>query len=172
MASFPLVSLMNKKRGWKGARFKSEKGGMVARRVFNIKPIEVHCNPDYNLELYQTNEITTEGLLLVGKLKPKISSLPEFWLRWDEKKEELDVDMHGDLKHREDWINSRNGYEGHHTEKVTSGGRDFKVSIKIPNVNVFQGVLSFNLERDLEIINKVAIHGEVIAKVTRETKPR
>jgi hypothetical protein len=163
---------MNKKRGWKGARFISEKGGMVARRVFNIKPIEVHCNPDYDLELYETNEITAEGLLLVGKLKPKISSLPEFWLRWDEKREELDIDMRGDLKHREDWINSRNGYEGHHTEEVTGGERDFKVSIKMPNVNVFQGVLGFNLERDLEIIETVTISEEVIVKLTKETKPR
>jgi len=161
---------MNKKRGWKGARFKNEKGGMAARRVFNIKPIEVHCNPDYNLELYQTNEITTEGLLLVGKLKPKISSLPEFWLRWDEKKEELDVDMYGDSKHKEDWINSRNGYEGHHTKKVTGGGRDFKVSIKIPNVNVFQGVLGFNLERDLELIEKIKVHTGASDKLIRGTK--
>jgi hypothetical protein len=109
--------------------------------------------------------------LLVGKLKPKISSLPEFWLRWDEKKEELDVDMYGDSKHKEDWINSRNGYEGHHTKKVTGGGRDFKVSIKIPNVNVFQGVLGFNLERDLELIEKIKVHTGASDKLIRGTKP-
>ena len=163
---------MSKKRGWKGACFKNEKGGIAASRVFNIKQIKTnYSNPDYDLELYQTNEITKEGLLLVGKLKSKISTLPEFWLRWDEKKEELDVDMYGDSKHREDWINSRNGYKGHHTQKVTGGGRDFQVSIKIPNVNVFQGVLRFSLERDLEISDKVALRGEVITKVTKETKP-
>jgi len=161
---------MSEKQGWKGARFKSDKEGMVARRVFNIKPIKVNCNLDYNLELYQTNEISAEGLLLVGKLKPRISSLPEFWLRWDEKREELDVDMHGDIEHREDWINSRNGYKGHHTEKMTSGGRDFKVSIKIPNVNVFQGILSFNLERDLELKEKVNIGESVIIKISKYSK--
>jgi len=157
---------MSKKHDWKGARFKSDKMGRVARRAFNIKPLEVHCNQDYNLEMYKDNEINTEGLLLVGKLKPKVSSLPEFWLRWDEKKEELDIDMHGDSKHKSDWDNSRNGYEGHHTDKVINEGWNFKVSIKIPNVNVFQGVISFSLERNLELKDKVTIHDEVIVKKT------
>ena len=161
---------MNKKRGWKGARFESNKGGKTARRVFNIRLLEGYYYKDYNLELYQTNEITKEGLLLVGKLKPKIPSLPEFWIRWDEKKQELDVDMHGDSEHRDDWINSRNGYEGHHTKRVTNGGTNFKVSIKIPNVNVFQGVLSFNLARDVAATITIGMHAN--AEVTTNEHSR
>jgi len=152
------LSIMNKKQGWKGARFESNKGGSADRRVFNIKLLEgYYYNQDYKLELYEANEITKEGLLLVGKLKPKIPSLPEFWFRWDAKDEELDVDMYGDAKYKGDWENSRNGYEGHHTEKMTNGGRNFKVSIKIPNVNVFQGVLRFNLEIDMGLIEKIIL---------------
>lgn len=69
------VGIMNKKRGWKGAHFESDEGASTDRRVFNIRPLEgYYCNQDYDLELYESNEITEEGLLLLGKLKPKVST--------------------------------------------------------------------------------------------------
>ena len=161
---------MNKKRGWKGARFESDKGGSTDRRVFNIKPLEgYHCNRDYQLELYESNEITKEGLLLLGKLKPKVSTLPEFWFRRDARREELDIDMYGvygEANNKEDWINERDGYKGHHTRKFTNGRRNFKVLINIPKLRVFEGVLNFNLERDVELVEKLSIREEVIVEKT------
>ena len=158
---------MNKGQGWKGARFESDKGGSTDRRVFNIKPLEgYHCNRDYQLELYESNEITKEGLLLLGKLKPKVSTLPEFWFRWDARREELDIDMYGEANSKEDWINEKRGYKGHHTQKFTNGRRNFKVLINIPKLRVFEGVLNFNLERDVEVIEKLSISEEVIVEKT------
>jgi len=162
---------MNKKSGWKGARCQDEGGIQQARRVFNTKLLEgYYCNQDYNLELYQTNEITTEGLLLIGKMKPKVSSLPEFWIRWDEKKDELDVDMHGELEHREDWINSRNGYEGHHTVKMKKEGRHFKVSIETPTMKVFDGAISFNLARDRTLRTAIGFNASSEVTVNKKNK--
>jgi hypothetical protein len=151
------VGIVSKKRGWKGARFESNKGGSTDRRVFNIKFLEEYCNQKYKLERYETNEITKEGLLLIGKLKPKVSTLPEFWFRWDAKEQELDVDMYGDVNSKENWDNEKNGYKGHHTEKYINGRRNFKVLINIPKLKVFKGVISFNLEFENEIINKIKL---------------
>ncbi len=152
------VNLINKKRGWKGARFESEKGGMVASKAFNIKVDRKYLNTDYDLEILRENRINEQGLLLVGKLRPKQPSLPEFLFRWDEKKEELDIDMHGDANNREDWISEKNGYKGHHAEKVTNGGRNFKVLIKTPKLKVFEGVISFNLTRGITAIETIRVH--------------
>jgi len=142
---------MDKKRGWKGARYQDKAGSQEASKVFNVKVKTEYLNPDYDLEPLQDNRITEQGLLLCAKLKPKIPSLPEFWFRWDEKKDELDVDMYGDTNNRKDWNNERNGYKEHHTVKMKKEARHFKVSIKTPKLNVFNGVISFHLRRDVTI---------------------
>jgi hypothetical protein len=153
---------MNKRYGWKGSRFKNNKGGSTDRRVFNIKVLEgYYCNQNFELELYTSNEITKEGLLVLGRLKSQISSLPEFWFRWDAKKEELDIDIYGDTVNKENWINEEQGYKGHHTVKFTNGKRWFKVLIIIPQYKVFEGILSFNLEIDLEICEKMLYRDEL-----------
>ena len=65
-------------------------------------------NPDYNLELYEEGEITEGGLLICGKLRPKTFSLPEFWIRWNERADGLDVDIYGEGIKREEWRSSLN----------------------------------------------------------------
>ena len=158
---------MKERSGWKGARYQDKEGSQQASRVFNIKYELAYLNPDYDLEILQDNKITQQGLLLCGTLKPKLTSLPEFWIRWDEKKEELDVDMHGDSKHREDWINEKNGYKGHHTVKIKKEGRYFKVSIKIPTMKVIGGVVSFNLARDITAIEKIRLRAGAEVEVSK-----
>lgn len=74
---------MNKKHGWKGAGYQEQGVSQEASKVFNVKVELAYLNPDYELELLQDNKITEQGLLLCGKLKPKLPSLPEFWLRLD-----------------------------------------------------------------------------------------
>ncbi len=161
---------MNKKSGWKGARYQDKGGSHQASGVFNIKHESVYLNPDYDLEILQNNKITQQGLLLCGTLKPKHASLPEFWIRWDEKEEELDVDMHGDSKHREDWINSRSGYTGHHAMRMKKEGRHFKVSIETPTMKVFDGVISFNLARDITAETTIGFHASAEVTVNKKNK--
>jgi hypothetical protein len=152
---------MDKRNGWKGSHYQGKSGSRQAKEIYNIKHDLVYLNPEYKLEILQNSTISKQGLLICGKLTPKTPSLPEFWFRWDEKKQELDIDMHGDIRHEEDWRNSRNGYEGHHTEKVTNSGREYKILIKIPNTVIFEGIFSFNLKSDLEMIDRVGIHDSV-----------
>jgi hypothetical protein len=163
------VSIMKKGSGWKGARHQDKRGSQQASGVFNIKYESAYLNPDYDLEILQDDKISEQGLLLCGKLKPKIPSLPEFWLRWDEKEEELDIDMHGDSKHRKDWNNSRNGYIGHHAVRMKKEGRHFKVSIETPTMKVYDGVISFNLARDVTAIAKIGLHASAKISVNKKS---
>jgi hypothetical protein len=159
---------MKERSGWKGARYQNKGSSQQASRIFNINYKLAYLNPDYDFEILQDEKITEQGLLICGKLKPKRRSLPEFWLRWDEKGGELDVDMHGDSKHQEDWINSRNGYKGHHTVKMKKEGRYFKVSIKTPTMEVTDGVISFNLARDITAIAKIGLRASAEVTVNKK----
>ena len=93
---------MKERRGWKGARYQDEGSGQEASKVFNIKVEFAYLNSDYDLVLLQGNEITGQGLLLCGKLKPKKPLLPEFLIRWDEKGDHLNVDIKHDKKCQDD----------------------------------------------------------------------
>ena len=157
--------------GWKGARYQQEGGGQEASRVFNIRFETEYLNPYYDLEILEDNSISKQGLLLCGKLKPRQSSLPEFWFRWDEKEDELDVDMHGDSKHKKDWKKSKNGCTGHKATKMKKEGRHFRVSIEMPKMKVFDGVISFSLERGITTKSGLRASVEVVASKNASKNP-
>jgi hypothetical protein len=164
------VNVIKERNGWKGARYQDEGGSQQASGVFNITHESEHLNPDYNLEILENNTISKQGLLLCGKLIPKHPSLPEFSLRWDEKSDALDVDMHGDSKHKNDWKYSRNGYTGHHAAKLKREGRHFQVSIEMPTMKVFYGIISFNLARDVSAAVKTGLNASAEISVDRKSK--
>ena len=149
---------MDKKGRWKGTRFESEGFTREASKFLDVKVEEpYHCNSDYKLELYPGQEVTSTGLLVIAKLKPEKSSLPEFWFRWDEKADHLNVDMKP--KHK-DWGGEKNGYEGHRPKKVGTGRR-FEVSIKIPGIDVFHGIISFSLFKKVGVRGSISITGQL-----------
>jgi hypothetical protein len=149
---------MDKKGRWKGAREEREGFTREASKAFNVKVEEpYYCNSDYRLELYQKREVTSTRWLVIAQLKPEKPSLPEFCFRWDEKADQLDVDMKPEHK---DWGGEKNGYEGHHPKKV-SPGRRFDVSIKIPGIDVFHGIISFSLFIKVGIKSRMSITGRL-----------
>jgi len=158
---------MDKKGRWKGTRFESEGFTREASKFLDVKVEEpYHCNSDYKLELYPGQEVTSTGLLVIAKLKPEKSSLPEFWFRWDEKADRLDVDMKPE---HEDWEKEKNGYEGHHP--VDLKRRVFRVSIKIPGIDVFQGTISLpSLSEKVKTKGTVPITGELKWKIRRSRR--
>ncbi len=147
------------RRGWKGARYQEKGSGREASKVFNIKDELVYLNPDYDLELLHDNEITEQGLLLCGKLKPQQPLLPEFWIRWDEKGDHLNVDMKSDEGCQDDWNNETHGYRGHRPQKAGDRqGRAFNLLITTPDLKVFEGIISFNLARDAKAAVPIGVH--------------
>jgi hypothetical protein len=147
------------RRGWKGARYQEKGSSREARKAFNIKVDYVYLNPDYDLKPLQDNEITEQGLLLCGKLKPQQPLLPEFWIRWDEKGDHLNVDMQSDKGCQDDWENETHGYKGHRSQKASDRpGRAFNLLITTPDLKVFEGVISFNVARDVKATVTIGVH--------------
>ena len=73
------------------------------------------------------------------------------------------MDMCVDSNLIQDWENLGSGYEGHHTKKVTNGETKYEIAIKISNINVFQGILSFTLDKDLRSTDKATGHDEIVS---------
>lgn len=151
---------MKKRQFWKGGRYQKKGYSREASEVFNIKVEElVYKNPNYDLELFQEGKINEQGLLLCGKLKPQQPLLPEFWIRWDEKGDHLNVDMKSDEGCKDDWEKETNGYKGHLPQKASDRlGKAFNLLITTPDLKVFDGVISFNLARDVKATVSIGVH--------------
>jgi hypothetical protein len=133
---------------WKGSRYRDNKGGgLEANQVMHPKIELKYIHPSYQLEEFDENTITEQGLLLVGKIIPKQSGLPEFLVRWDEKDSHLNIDMKPEAKH---WRRETHGYRGHTPSKVNdSSGRVFLLVIAVPEVGeIVNGTISFGLGRN------------------------
>lgn len=156
---------------WKGARFESEDFDRKASKAMEVSVEEhYHLDENYDLELYPGSEITSGGLLIIAKLKPKPekSSLPEFWFRWDEKGDELNVDIHGvadTIKDR--FRKGEKGYKGHHPKRKSPEKRTCEIDIWVPEINVFHGCISLALKREVTIRDSLSIEGDV-AVISKE----
>ena len=63
------------------------------------------------------------------------------------------------------------GYRGHHTTRVKNGsGRNYKVFIEIPKMKIYEGVLGFNLERDMELVERLTLSEKII--VVKRNAPK
>jgi hypothetical protein len=152
---------MKERSGWKGVRYQEKGLSREAGQVLGVKVELEYLNANYELELLPGNKTAEQGLLLCGKLKPKQPSLPEFWLRWDEKGDHLNVDIVADQERRYDWQNETNGYKGHRPQKASDyPGRAFRLSIAIPESNIFKGIISFNLARNVEVSATIGLSTE------------
>lgn len=131
-------------------RKKVAKHERVARRTRNISVIHVELDPRYDINIFSGREITDTGLLDIGELLPKSSigvTLTRFAFRWDEKDDALDVDPENVSK--AEIMKFRKGtpdYYGHHTARISSDRRIFKVDIVWQGQKIYQGQISFNLE--------------------------
>lgn len=143
---------------WKGANFKSENFEQKASSIIEVN-VEKHClDRNYDLEEHSGGEITPTGLLVIATLKPKKSSLPEFWFRWDEKDDKLDVDIKEVDNTVKDWFKrGEKGYGGHHPKRISVEKRTSEVDIRIPGINIFRGFISFGLHREVAIKDKIQL---------------
>ena len=97
-------------------------------------------------------------MLVVAKLDPCKKSLPGFWFRWDEKADALDVDIKGVPANITDLFEKgMGGYSGHRTNRISPNKKEFEADIGIPQIQVFRGLLSFNLERKVAINTQMGI---------------
>ena len=98
-------------------------------------------------------EVSSTGRMVVFKLLPKPGCGPRFEGRWDDKQEELDVDVFdaSDEEIRK-FKSGASGYCGHHNgkAKLASSGRTYMIKIVWPGLDtVFEGEANFKIHRKL-----------------------
>ena len=130
--------------------------------VFN-KVIKVsYLDDNYELNLLEEpSQITRTSHLVVGKLEPKSNrSLRTFIFRWDEKASSLDVDPENcpDKKLIEKFRSDEDtAYYGHHPTKIPEAGWSFETRIVWNSKKIFDGIISFNLGREAECIERIGL---------------
>ncbi len=117
-------------------------------RIFNIKISEECCNVDYILRSQSSNDLTETGLITVFSIEPKSkkSIMPSFSGRWDQNKQILDIDILGVTKKTVNLFKTgKDGYLGHHLKIISASPRLFAINIRIPDVEIFRGTITFNV---------------------------
>jgi len=152
---------------WKASRYDDEKGGgREASQVIHPNIDLIYLHPSYQLIEFNENTITNQGLLLVGKIVPKQTGLPEFLLRWDEKDGHLNIDIAPSTKY---WRSETHGYKGHTPLKTKNlNGRIFLLNITTPEIGtVVDGTISFGLGRSLSNNGIVGSEGSLNTKLIK-----
>ena len=162
---------------WKGAKFTGDNFEQGADRAFNISLQDgYYCDINYVPEV---NEVRTasNGLMEIAKLRSKEDTLPSFSFRWDEKDNQLDVDIQGVsriVKHC--FKHGTGGYAGNRPQRAHPENHVFKVDIRIPEKHIFHGYVQFNLNRTakaaVSIGFKVSARTKVINKIKSIVKSK
>jgi hypothetical protein len=122
-----------------------------ARRAFNVSERHTFIHPKYDMVL-DGAQIEPTGRLVIARLKPKTSTLPEFVLRWHEKDKHLDVDpVHVSEAEERQFRRGTSDHCGHHTDKLDSGPRVFEANIRWRGQPIYHGKIGFSLAREAEI---------------------
>lgn len=109
-------------------------------------------HPDYEVELGDAG-VSATGKLSMFKLFPKSGTGPRFEGRWDDKQEELDVDVFDVTKEENAKFKGKaDGYCGHHNGKANfdSTGRTYSLKIAWPAIGtIIEGTANFKVHRRL-----------------------
>ena len=124
------------RRDWK------KKIQMRPDRVENVRLVEEHLHPAYDLEWDKATDAGETGLLTLFVLKSRDPQLPSFRGRWDIRQDAVDVDLLDRAeKDGKTFKAGKKGYRGHHSTKMTD--RSYQIDIAIPGHDIFRAVLGF-----------------------------
>jgi len=140
-------------------------------KVISVSKVKIKgkVNPEY--KIYSDEPTTSTGLVQVIKLLSQNRDLPYFIFRWDEKAENLDVDIYNvSNEGKEKFKKGVNGFSGHHfhiTEE-NSKRRVWKGKITIPGREIFEGEIIFALKWQATFQTKASIKPILQIKVIRK----
>ena len=123
--------------------------------AFNLAERQKYLiHPSYELECMENARLTSTGHLVIAALRltgRSAGRLPDFEFRWDETLGELDVDPIRVSKSRHsDFRKSKNKCRGHHTVKIDSNPRVFRVDIAWYGQDIYCGEVRFSVAREVE----------------------
>jgi hypothetical protein len=153
------VNMIFKRQGWKGNRYNTKGFTREANKIFNVKMEKTYLNPEYEVELFSESEIDEQGLLTICKLKTKRVGFPEFFVRWDEKGDHINIDMFPNNTCRKNWEKERRGYKGHKPRKV--GEKTYMLLVSTPTIKVVEGTISFSLRRNVGLSSTLNMSGDL-----------
>jgi len=110
-----------------------------------VKVVKIdYIDRNYKIKVLSNHPTTKTGLVEVIQLFSENPHLLRFIFRWDEKNEELDIDIYrNESICNELWSEKR--YKGHHTQRVIDNGRIFKINISVPDKRIFKGKVNVGL---------------------------
>jgi hypothetical protein len=130
---------------------------------------ERHRDSAYRREDCDGSLDMENGWLPVLKLVPISREDPSFIARWDQQKEELDIDILGvSESERNDFKNNRSGYSGHHTNRGANTNKHvFDINIDIPGCKIFEGSVSFSKTNDIRPKDTVRFGDSLAAQIIK-----
>lgn len=115
-------------------------------KVFNLKIDTDFIAPDHSLIFSDHNDMSETGLVEIFTVASNKPELPSFKARWDERNDQVDIDIHNVGKGiSQAFKNGKKGYSGHHSKKTIDSPRKYLVEIKIPEKLIFRGNMIFNI---------------------------
>ena len=149
-------------------RFENKTKKVAGTAKLKILKIE-YLNRDYDAKIFPDNPATKTGLVKVMELIPKISEMPKFIFRWDEKADTLDADIYKSDKICTSLWNIE-GYNGHHPQKIKN--RIFKIDISIPNAKIFIGIIDIGLLMQQSFSGNANIKSSLSMRIIRKKTNR
>jgi hypothetical protein len=154
-------------------RSDSFKGKAVkAESAFNVVPQNVYLDSEYDLKILPISAVTPTGLLTVLRLEPTALGLPAFVVRWDGKKNTIDVDLEGNSSDGGAFRAERDGCKGHHPTTVSSDPRVFKIDIQLPGRKVYEALLTCNIGLSATLEDTFEFRDEASVKVLSKPAKR
>jgi hypothetical protein len=140
-------------------------------RISDIAVTDESLHPDYERVICDGIRGETGSLELL-RIIPKSANRAYFVARWDQRPEELDIDIRDaspDVVRK--FEGKKGGYSGHRTNRSTDPGkRVFDVKITIPNEVVFQGRVSFTNHYEMKAQTGIYVNDVPDAELIRAQK--
>jgi len=123
------------------------------RKAFNRIEDRIYLHTEYDI-VFGTGKLLPTGPLVIAELRPKdarTGEWPAFVLRWDDKDGRVDVDpLNVSNDERQEFEKSTSGHYGHQSKRVGSNPRVFEINVGWHGQQVYQGKISFSLDREWE----------------------
>ncbi len=120
-------------------------------KISHIKIDHSYLDPSYKIALNQESIIGTTGLLTLFEIKPLDPALPTFRARWDERKDVFDIDLIGSPEEQELFKAERDGFWGHHTNKVSKNAHSYEIDVRLPGQEICRAEVSFSLNKIMHL---------------------
>lgn len=139
-----------------------QKDGRAHRTNDVVELHRTYISRDYHLDVFSGREIGETGRLDIGTLKPlkpQVPPLPWFGIRWDERKNEIDVDAYDcTTEESREFKSDAPGYSGHHTVILNQPGRVAEWKLIWKGECLYHGTIRCPVGREAEFTAAIGLH--------------